>query len=79
MGNIERSLSLDADLVRRADAAGVDLQGEVEAVLRRKLAQIEGGAVARADQWRKENAEALAARRARIENHGVFGEDLRRW
>lgn len=36
-------------------------------------------AEARARQWAEENAEAIAQHRKRIEERGVFGEDLRRW
>ena len=34
---------------------------------------------ARARQWAEENAEAIAQHRKFIEEHGVFGDDLRRW
>jgi antitoxin CcdA len=30
-------------------------------------------------KWAEENAEALEAYRRRIDEHGLFGEDLRRW
>jgi antitoxin CcdA len=38
-----------------------------------------GEAEAAGAKWAEDNAEALEAYRRRIEEHGVFGEDLRRW
>ena len=34
---------------------------------------------AKARQWAEENAEAIEQYRKRIEEYGVFGDDLRRW
>jgi antitoxin CcdA len=36
-------------------------------------------AEARAKAWAEENAEAIESYRRRIEEYGVFGDDLRRW
>ncbi len=36
-------------------------------------------AAARAKQWAEENAEAIELYRKRIEDRGLFGDDLRRW
>ena len=36
-------------------------------------------AAANAKQWAEENAEAIEQYRRRIEERGLFGDDLRRW
>lgn len=82
-------LSIDADLLRRAEAAGVDPAATLEAALTQRLQGVheqglpfEGrGAEAddRAAQWARENAEAIADYNRRIAERGVFGQDWRRW
>jgi post-segregation antitoxin (ccd killing protein) len=94
MGKTELKLEIDADLLARAEAAGIPLARVLEAELRhalemaskyslveaaRRIAADPEGAAARAKQWAEENAEAIESYRRRIDEFGVFGEDLRRW
>jgi len=37
------------------------------------------GAEERAAAWRRDNAAAIASYNRYVEEHGVFGEDLRTW
>jgi antitoxin CcdA len=94
VGKTELKLEIDADLLARAEAAGIPLARVLEAELRhalemaskfglvesaRREAADPEGAEARAKQWAEENAEAIETYRRRIDEFGVFGEDFRRW
>jgi antitoxin CcdA len=74
MGKVELKIEIDADLLSRAAAAGVDLPAITESAVRAALADEE-----KAKRWAHENAEAILAHRERIEKYGVFGDDLRSW
>jgi antitoxin CcdA len=78
MGKAE--LKIDADLLAQAQAAGVKVEQVVESALRVALSKAAREAEdARAAKWAEGNAEAIKAHRAQIEQHGVFGDDLRTW
>lgn len=77
MGKTELKIQIDTDLVERATAAGVNVEAVAEAALREALPSTTSDE--RAKRWAEENAGAIAAHEARIETHGVFGEDLRSW
>ncbi|PIO96633.1 post-segregation antitoxin CcdA [Pleomorphomonas carboxyditropha] len=59
------NLSLDADLVRQARALGVNISQAAEAGVRRAVAE------ARAEQWRRDNAAALASSNRWVEENGL--------
>jgi post-segregation antitoxin (ccd killing protein) len=90
MGKIDLHLSIDAELFKRAEAAGVDPSEALEEAL---LARLDNGvrdqgrtfqgqdstADARAAQWAAENADAIRDYNRRVAERGVFGEEWRRW
>ena len=79
MGKTE--LKIDADLVAEAEAAGLKVEQLAEGALRRALAEADRfrglSDAEKANKWAEENADALKAQRERIDEYGVFGEDLR--
>ena len=77
MGKTELKIEIDADLLTRARAAGLDIASALEEELRRIIRV--GDDDAKAQRWADENAEALKAQRERIDAIGVFGEDFRTW
>ena len=88
MGKTDLVLRIDADLLRRAKAAGVDaaqvlergLEAALDAPGMAETAKPFGdGPEARAARWASENAEAIQDYNRRIERRGVFGQDWRRW
>lgn len=90
MGKIDLHLSVDADLLKRAKAAGVDPSEALEEALASRLDQgvhdqgqafrgNDGAAEARAARWAADNAEAIKDYNRRIADRGVFGEEWRRW
>jgi antitoxin CcdA len=95
MPQVELKLDIDADLLRRAQSAGVPIPSIVEAALRNALADddapprplfapkppgwTEDEAMARARRWADENAEAIAEHNAWIEEHGLVADHFRKW
>lgn len=65
------NLSIDRDLLNAAREAGVNLSAALEEALREKVA------ATRREQWRRENAEAIAEYNDLIAEHGVFSEGQR--
>ncbi|MCM5554040.1 type II toxin-antitoxin system CcdA family antitoxin [Pleomorphomonas sp. NRK KF1] len=59
------NLSLDAELVREARAHGVNISQAAEAGVRRAVAD------ARAEQWRRDNAVAVASSNRWVEENGL--------
>ncbi len=92
MGKAELRIEIDAAVLARAKAAGVQLETVVEAALRaaavahptiaagsaRQKAD-PAGAEARGRKWAEENAQAIKAYAERIEREGCFGEEWRSW
>lgn len=90
MGKIDLHLSIDAELLRRAEAAGVDPSRTLEEALSARLengmrehgqafiSETEG-AETRAQRWARENAEAIQEHNDRIAERGLIGADWRRW
>lgn len=71
---------IDPELLAQAQEAGVDVDYVIERALRLATQKADpAGAEARAAKWAEENAEAIKAHRERIDQYGVFGEDLRTW
>jgi antitoxin CcdA len=90
MGKTELKLDIDADLLRQAREAGVDLTEAVENGVRQALAHPPRGfaespapaletAEERALRWATENAEAIAEHNQRIAARGLIGSEWRRW
>jgi antitoxin CcdA len=67
------NLTMDADLLAKAKAEGLNLSAELEQGIRAKVAQIE------IERWKRENAEAIASYERRITEEGVAGEEYRRY
>ncbi len=67
------SLSLEEALVEDARALGIDLDSACEAGLRREVA------AERARRWKADNAEAIAAWNAYVEEHGLPLEQYRQF
>jgi antitoxin CcdA len=67
------NLSLDADLIQEARAFGVNISQAAEAGVRRAVAD------ARAEQWRRDNAEALASSNRWVEANGLPLDRYRRF
>lgn len=59
------NLSLDADLIREARVFGVNLSHAAEAGVRRAVAE------AKAEQWRRDNAEAVDSSNRWVEANGL--------
>lgn len=81
MGKLEPNIHVDAELLARAQAAGISPEEVAEQAIRREMVRrmIPEQQDVRARDWAGENAEAITAHRERIEKYGVFGEDLRTW
>jgi antitoxin CcdA len=65
------NLSIDRELLNEARAAGVNLSSTLEEALRAKVAAV------RREQWKRENAEAIAEYNDLIAEHGTFSEGQR--
>lgn len=77
MGKAELKVEIDADLLARAKASGVDLDAVTEAAVRDALKTDDPEI--RAKRWAEENAEAIEDYNRRIADRGLFGDDLRTW
>jgi len=85
MGKVELKIEIDSEVVAEAGRLGVDLSAATAAGVERAIG-VRRAALKTDDEmardarvWAEENAEALKAYAARIETHGVFGEDFRTW
>lgn len=67
------NLSINAELLRQAKVLNINLSQTLEQHLAEIVRQ------ARREQWLAENKEALDAYNRRVEAHGVFSDDLRRF
>lgn len=73
-------LKIDAELVARAEAAGLPVEQVAEDALRAALRKADvTGSDARAAKWAQENAEAIEDYNRRISERGVFSTGLRKW
>lgn len=77
MGKIELKIEIEEDLLARAESAGVDAQAVAAAAVREAVEAASD--LEKAQRWAAENSEALKAQRERIDNVGIFGQDLRGW
>lgn len=67
------NLSLDADLIQEARSFGVNLSQAAEAGVRRAVAE------AKAEQWRRDNAEAVESSNRWVETNGLPLDRYRRF
>lgn len=67
------NLSLDADLSQEARSFGVNLSQAAEAGVRRAVAE------AKADQWRRDNVEAVDSSNRWVETNGLPLDRYRRF
>ena len=67
------NLSINSDLLKRARSMnpGVNLSATLEKALEAKLAESE------AEQWQRENSNAIKAYNDAISEHGCFAEEYR--
>jgi len=65
------SLSIDADLSQAAKRLGINLSQEAERGILQAVRNCQDV------QWLRENAAAIEAYNRRIENEGLFGEEVR--
>jgi antitoxin CcdA len=90
MGKVELKIAIDAELLARAEAAGISVEEFLNSRLRAALPPADnvsesGPAFAhltseeKAARWAAENANAIADHRRRIEAYGIFGEEFRTW
>lgn len=82
MGKVELKIEIDADVLAEAQDVGLEIGALTEAMVRAELRRRRYRALSDDEQaklWAEENAEAIQAQRKRIDDFGVFGEDLRTW
>ncbi len=65
------NVSVRADLVKRAKELGLNLSSLLEAAILEEVKAAEHAA------WLAANEDAIRAYNARVEKHGVFGDDVR--
>ena len=65
------NLSLNSDLLRIGKDLGLNLSSLAEAAIAQAVR------MSLAEQWRKENADAIRAYNQHAEDHGVFSDKLR--
>ena len=81
MSKAELTIEIDEALVDEANALHLDIVASAVEGVRRAVAQKQStnSRQVEADSWARENAEAITLHRKRIDEFGVFGEDLRNW
>ena len=67
------NVTVDADVLKRARALGINLSAVLETRLVELIREAER------ERWRTENREAIENYNARIERDGIFGERYRRF
>jgi antitoxin CcdA len=74
------TIELDAETLARARAAGVDLSSTLTRALRRVLPPAsETDRTTAAEQWYRENKEAVDSYNEFIAKNGLFSDDLRKF
>jgi len=80
MGKVELDIGIDPELLAQAKRLGISVAGMSETQLRLHLQKVDpAGAEERARRWAEENAEVIASLNRFVDEHGVFGDDLRTW
>ncbi|NGM52173.1 type II toxin-antitoxin system CcdA family antitoxin [Caulobacter sp. 602-2] len=78
--DIAAERGIDPELLAQAQRLGISVDGMSETQLRLHLQKVDpAGAEERARRWAEENAEAIKAHNAFVEEHGPFGAEWRRW
>ena len=77
MGKIELKIEIDADLLAKGQAAGLDMARTLEDGIRQATNADDGDA--RARKWAEENAEAIADYNKRIRERGLLSDQFRKW
>lgn len=77
MGKAELKIEIDADLLKQARAANLQMTLLMERAVREALGP--QAAEARARQWATDNAESIASHNRFVEEHGAFGAEWRSW
>jgi antitoxin CcdA len=67
------NVSIRSDLLADARALGINLSAELE----KRLTEIVRAH--RAEQWKRDNREAIEAYNRHIEEHGLWNEEFRTW
>ena len=67
------NLSVDAELLANAKAAGINLSSALETALRHQLK------AQREELWRKENKAALNAYDQHVQKDGLWSDEFRTW
>ncbi len=67
------NLSIDAELVAEAKAAGTNLSAVLEAALRDELRDL------RKKQWQAENRKATESMNGYVRQHGLWSDKYRTW
>ena len=67
------NLSIDAELLREARAAGTNLSNVLETALKEQLKQ------QRWQKWREENRAAIEKSNAQLERDGLWSDGFRDW
>ena len=75
------AIEFDAELVARAEHAGLDVPQTVDRALRSalsfKVRAPTAGDLERAQRWREDNAEAIRASNEELERNGLWSDGLR--
>jgi antitoxin CcdA len=67
------NLSLDADLLARARAEGVNLSAAFERSLKLEVVNLE------IERWKRENANAILEANLELKRNGLWNEEYRLW
>ena len=71
------TVELDPDVLARARAAGIDLSEALARAIRRELPLASDERKHAAEEWYKENKEAVDAYNKYVEEHGLFSDGQR--
>lgn len=67
------NLSINSDLLKKSKALNINLSATLEHALKKKLAE------SKAEKWLKENKNAIQAYNDVIQEHGMFGDEYRKF
>jgi antitoxin CcdA len=65
------NLSMDADLLAKAKAEGLNLSAELNERVRSRIASIEE------ERWKHDNTETIAAWNKDVDDNGLWSDELR--
>jgi antitoxin CcdA len=80
-GKVVIAIDIDADLIARAEEAGLNVSQTVDTALRSalsfRLRTPNPASEERARRWREDNAEAIRASNEELERNGLWSDGLR--